>query len=216
MIISELFSNPIIRSLDLTDTFHQEDTMTLTEEEKREAGQLQMEERLRRTNPLAWENMKSKKRAEESEMVTRFLATRPGGDASHALIHFQSTQGNRPERSDIPTAPQAQLHTLTRPLSGSHPAFHPVLPYTNTFPISYSSPHDPTSSLVPIPGSSTQVQTTDAASPDTIVNTGQEDVRVPNAATFSPGPSSPSLIAKPGFENILAGEAEKMAQGKKT
>lgn len=203
--------------MDLTDTFHQEDTMTLTEEEKREAGQLQMEGRLRRTNHLAWEDLQSKKKAEESEMVMRHLATRPlGGDASQALIQFQSTPANQPERSDIPTAPQAQLNTLTSPISRPHPAFQPLFPFMNTLPVSRSSPHDPTSTLVPIPGSSTHVQTTEGALPDTIINAGQEEGRVHDAASFSSNPSSPSLKAKPGFENILARESEKRAQGRKT
>lgn len=54
-------SDPLIRSMDFTETFHQEDTIALTEEEKKEAEQLQKDEQLRRSDPAAYNEMMSKR-----------------------------------------------------------------------------------------------------------------------------------------------------------
>lgn len=52
----------IILSMDLTETFHKEDDMKLTDEEKKEAEQMQKDEQLRRRNPGAYNAMLAARR----------------------------------------------------------------------------------------------------------------------------------------------------------
>jgi hypothetical protein len=151
--------------MDLTDTFHQEDTITLTEEEKKEAGQLQMEERLRRKNPLAWDNLMAKQREEQSESIQRFLATRSVDDASQALMHFQSSRPSQHEGYDLPTALSDAFQMLTPPGFRPNPLYPTYEHFAKAFPLHGSSPYDPMRGLVPVPGSSTQVQTSATAFP---------------------------------------------------
>ncbi len=151
--------------MDLTDTFHQEDTVTLTEEEKKEAGQLQMEERLRRKNPLAWDNLVAKQREEQTESVQRFLATRSVDDASHALMHFQSSRLSQHEGYDLPRALTDAFHMPTPPGFRPNPMYPTNEHFAKAFPLHGSSPYDPMGGLVPIPGSNTQVQTSATALP---------------------------------------------------
>jgi hypothetical protein len=151
--------------MDLTDTFHQEDTITLTEEEKKEAGQLQMEERLRRKNPVAWDNLMAKQREEQSESIQRFLATRSVDDASQALMHFQSSRPSQNEGYDLPTAVSDAFQMLTPPGFRPNPMYPTYEHFAKAFPLHGSSPYDPMRGLVPVPGSNTQVQTSATAFP---------------------------------------------------
>ncbi|MCJ1466780.1 hypothetical protein MMC07_005400 [Pseudocyphellaria aurata] len=61
-ILNEHEDDPIIRSMDFTETFQREDTIVLTEEEKKEAEQLQKDEKLRRSDPVAYNDMINAKR----------------------------------------------------------------------------------------------------------------------------------------------------------
>ena len=54
---------PIIRSMDFTETFHKEDTVTLTAEEKAEASQWQKNEQLRRTDPASYNLLLDRRRS---------------------------------------------------------------------------------------------------------------------------------------------------------
>lgn len=61
--------------MDFTETFHQEDTIALTEEEKKEAEQLQKDEQLRRSDPAAYNEMMSKR--SRTNLVTPTAHTFP-------------------------------------------------------------------------------------------------------------------------------------------
>lgn len=66
---SNLDSNPLIRSMDFTETFHEEETDALTAEEKQEAEQLQKDEQLRRNNPVAYHSLMAKRRNDELRSI---------------------------------------------------------------------------------------------------------------------------------------------------
>lgn len=183
-----------------------------------------MGERLRRQNPLAYDNLMAKQRAEQSASIGRYLAGKPVGDVSQALMDFQSTGANQPAASRL------KLDLVTPPGFRPHPTYDPFVhvQYPNSFSLPSRSPYDATSSLMPIPGSSTQVQTIDTAPsmtktnagqddpPMMKTNAGQDDTILRSPGTLSSASLSPSFKANPRFENLLAREAEKMAQEKKT
>lgn len=73
---SDLLRNPIIRSMDLTESFQREDDATLTEEEKKEAEQLQKDEQLRRSDPAAYSALMSQRRQAQATMP---IMVAPGG-----------------------------------------------------------------------------------------------------------------------------------------
>jgi hypothetical protein len=214
---TKTFRKPIIRSMDFTDTFHQEDTVTLTEEEKKEAGQIQMEERLRRKNPLAWERQKAKQRVEQTESIQNFILTKSAGDPSQVLMDFQSSQSNPPGHSSLPTTSHPAWYSETPPGLPLNPV-SPLRESTqHSFPPPASSPWGPLRGLAPIPGSNTQVQPNPTILPERIGNASPENVKSHMAQTRSIGPFSAKFKANPRFENILTREAEKMAQqGKKS
>lgn len=201
--------------------------MTLTEEEKKEAAQLQMEERLRRQNPPAYDSLIAKQRADQSESIGRFLANKPVGDASQALIDFQSRRANQPEDSVLPTKDSPAKFELVTPKFRPHPTYHPSVHPPNTISLPSRGP----THLMPIPGSGTQVQSTDPNPPTimtnvgqddpptqmttTTINTGGDESKPGTPDTLPSGPTLPTFKAKPRFEHLLAGEAKKMAQEKK-
>lgn len=88
MIRSNLDRNPIIRSMDFTETFHQEDTNTLTVEEKQEAEQLQKDEQLRRKNPLAHNLLMAKRRHDQLQRVNAANSAGQGSREQYHSIHF--------------------------------------------------------------------------------------------------------------------------------
>ena len=60
--------NPVIRSIELTETFQEEDTVQLTAEEERQAQELAEENQLRRRDPVAY-NAKVVERARQREFA---------------------------------------------------------------------------------------------------------------------------------------------------
>lgn len=169
------FRNSTIRSLDLTDTFHQEDTVTLTEEEKKEATQIQQEERLRRQKPLTHENPMARQRAEQSESMGNSLAGKPvGGAASQALMNFQSTKANQPAGFDLPPKDlQATVDSVGSKFR-PHPTYHPSVQHPNTISLPRTAPHNTPNHLMPIPASSTQVQSNDPSPSTTVIGAGED------------------------------------------
>ena len=84
--------NPIIRSMDLTETFHQEDDMKLTDEEKKEAEQMQKDEQLRRRNPAAYDALRAARKEEELRSWRKSVAQAAQSDPIPAIRLF-GTQG---------------------------------------------------------------------------------------------------------------------------
>lgn len=62
--------------MDLTESFQREDDATLTEEEKKEAEQLQKDEQLRRSDPAAYSALMSQRRQAQATMP---IMVAPGG-----------------------------------------------------------------------------------------------------------------------------------------
>ena len=66
-------SDPIIRSIDLTETFQEEDTVELTAEELKEAQAIQEEAQLRRRNPAAYQaRIAARQKQQELEYRQRY------------------------------------------------------------------------------------------------------------------------------------------------
>ena len=82
----------IILSMDLTETFHQEDDMKLTDEEKKEAEQMQKDEQLRRRNPGAYSAMLAARR-EEPWHLGRISTVHPDLWTTNPASMPFSTQG---------------------------------------------------------------------------------------------------------------------------
>ena len=127
--------NPIIRSMDLTETFHQEDEMKLTEEEKKEAEQMQKDEQLRRRNPGAYSAMINARREEEWRSM-RTSAAQANLRASNPASRPFSTHGPLVSRS-FETADDAMLHGV--PASTS-PAMRDQLPKSAAITTTTDSP----------------------------------------------------------------------------
>ena len=119
--------NPIIRSMDLTETFHQEDEMKLTDEEKKEAEQMQKDEQLRRRNPAAYTAMLVARREEEwRAMRVNTAQTSP----------WFATPTSRPFSSQAtPTNPVGAVHNAL--LHDAPPSTAP--PMAKALPISVST-----------------------------------------------------------------------------
>lgn len=155
--LSNVYSDPIIRSMDFTETFHQEDTIALTEEEKKEAEQLQKDEQLRRSDPVAYSEMIAK-RSRGTHPVTptalTFQLLNPAFDspgqgfphfnpAIHSTgpeSHFFSfaamkTGQNNPflDRAAIPPLPESSFNAVSAATSPGRPP--PGLPGSQSMPL---------------------------------------------------------------------------------
>lgn len=71
--IADRANRPIVRSIDLTETFQEEDTVELTAEELKEARAIHEEAQLRRRDPAAWQAKKaSRQKQQELEYRQRY------------------------------------------------------------------------------------------------------------------------------------------------
>ena len=121
-ILAKHKQSPIIRSMDLTETFHQEDEMKLTDEEKKEAEQMQKDEQLRRRNPGAYNAMLVARREEEWRSRRISTAQANSWAATSASRPF-STQGSLTsphfesvEYALLHGAPPSTAPAMTNPL----------------------------------------------------------------------------------------------------
>lgn len=158
---SNVYSDPIIRSMDFTETFHQEDTIALTEEEKKEAEQLQKDEQLRRSDPAAYNELIAK-RGRWTNAVTSptntLQAFNPAFDSlgqgfphfnpalysteqeSHFLSLAAMTAGqNFPylDHAGIPPLPESPFNDVSAATSPGQPPL--VLPGTQPVPLGLST-----------------------------------------------------------------------------
>lgn len=165
--------------MDLTDTFHQEDTVTLTEEEKKEALRMQKEEsHLRRQNQLAHQALMAKQRAEQSVPIETVPASKPVFDATQAPMDFQPTKTNQPQGSDVTLKdPQGKLDSGP-PKYRPHPTYQPSGQHPSPISIPRPVPSDTPSHLMPIHASSTQVLLNNPT-PSTAVTTSAGEVEPP-------------------------------------
>lgn len=156
-----MYSEPIIRSMDFTETFHQEDTIALTEEEKKEAEQLQKDEQLRRSDPAAYSE-RIAKRSRFTIPVTSTAPTfqafnpafdspgqgfphfsppvQPTGPESHFLSLAAITTGQQfpfLDRATIPQLPKSPFNNVSAVTSPGLPPT--ALPGTQSMPLDLSS-----------------------------------------------------------------------------
>lgn len=154
---SNLNSDPIIRSMDFTETFQQEDTIVLTEEERKEAEQLQKDEKLRRSDPVAYNDMIIAKRNRWTNPVEStghaFQAFNPAfdspgqgfpdfspavpstGQEPHAFSIAAMTTGQRFPLLDytaVPALPQSPFYVVSAATSPGGPP--PALPEYQSVP----------------------------------------------------------------------------------
>ena len=169
-ILEDNKNNPFIRSIDLTETFHQEDNYHLTPEEKLEAIQLQKHHNLRRTDPEAYNKAIS---AQPSLKVPVSPgATSPSADP--AIQSFKATKAPVPipGRSNFKQLALAASKTFKLTSHAAH-----------TFPIaekptailegaisSYSTPFFGVEEPRPITTSSTVLDSTDTAAENPSTN----------------------------------------------
>ena len=163
---------------------------------------MQKEERLRRKNLLAHETLMAKQRVQQSGSIGNFPASKPVEDASHALVDHQSTKANQPEGSNIPpNDPQAKVDSVT-PKFRPHPTYNPSVHHPNTISIPRSDPHDTPSYLMPIRGSSTQVQSNEPNPSTTMASAGKDDPPTMTVSTGQHGSSTTNITA--GQDNSTA------------
>lgn len=157
---SNVYSDPIIRSMDFTETFHQEDTIALTEEEKKEAEQLQKDEQLRRNDPAAYNELIAK-RGRWTNSVTSpnmFQAFNPAFDSpGQGFPHFNPAIHSTEQQSHffslaamttgqsfpflhpagIPPLPESPFNAVSAATSPGRPPL--VLPGTQSMPLELST-----------------------------------------------------------------------------
>ena len=75
-VLTDPDSAPIICSIDLSETFQQEVDEPLTAEEQREAEQMVNDEKLRRTDPAAYEKVRLQRQAEQAKEQAQSLGLR--------------------------------------------------------------------------------------------------------------------------------------------
>lgn len=196
--------NSTIRSLDLTDTFHQEDTVTLTEEEKKEATQMQKEERrLRRQNQLAHEALMAKQKAGQSGPAGTVLTSKPVLNVTVTPMDFQSTKANQPQGFDRTLKdPQTQLDSMTSKFR-PHPTYQASMQHQNTTPLPRPASYETPSHLMPVPASSTQVQPKDPT-PSTLVTTSAGEDKLPVTAINSDQDNLPPTTKVSAGQDILS------------
>lgn len=140
--------------MDFTETFHQEDTIALTEEEKKEAEQLQKDEQLRRSDPVAYSEMIAK-RSRGTHPVTptapTFPLSNPGFDSpGQGFPHFNPAiystgqeshffslkTGQRfpfLDRAAIPPLPESSFNAVSAATSPGRPP--PGMPGSQSMPL---------------------------------------------------------------------------------
>ncbi|MCJ1478657.1 hypothetical protein MMC13_007338 [Lambiella insularis] len=116
-------NDSVIRSIDLTETFHQEVEEPLTAEEEREAKQMASDERLRRTDPAAYEKVRVRRLAELAEQQAKALRPIPAPMEAQTFVLNPNLNMETPPASSAMTnreweelrlkrQKQAELHSL--------------------------------------------------------------------------------------------------------
>lgn len=153
-ILAKYEGDPVIRSMDLTETFHQEDNMKLTAEEKKEALQMQRDEQLRRRNIGAYNAMIAARKEEEwrslrtstvqSAPLTASSASRPFstqgqlvnpafGVDDNGLRHGIPAHPSAALTNSLPQNNRSSIPASKKPSAPMSPAFGPG-PMNNTRP----------------------------------------------------------------------------------
>ena len=93
MIRSNLDRNPMIRAIDLTESFYQEDLNALTAEEKQEVEQLHRDGQLRRNNPSAYPSLMAQRRQDQYSPYS-LQGIAPRGTPQEHGIHIPNASLN--------------------------------------------------------------------------------------------------------------------------
>ena len=119
VLLTDEIRNPIIRSIDYTDTFHEEDKIILTIDEQREADQLRKDEQLRRSDPKNHELQMRKRREDQLRVIDpatiSMMSSAPAQDPNEIFLNHQFSHMSAPPR----THPSHDLQVgLKHPMAG--------------------------------------------------------------------------------------------------
>lgn len=205
--------------MDFTETFHQEEPISLTLEEKREAAQLQKDEQLRRADPVAYELQMRQRRWDQQRAIDEQIsATRaqqmqphvgPGPDPHETFLNFQNTTMHSP--------PPAQ-HTIPQrstidPMVGVELTTPALTQDPIPIPKSPLSLHLERAGLLPVQASNTRLQLRATESPEKHTHPSSDGHPFKKASTASPVPSSEALkvfTPFPALQNLLQREEMRM------
>lgn len=186
--------------MDFTETFHLEDTITLTAEEKEEADQLQKDECLRRTNPAAYVSLLAKRSTIAGLTAPR--APNPFEYGDNYRVN-EADRSVRPWPIDTSYGSSGVVNTLSPRTSAT--SIVSLLPNAN---VSRGSNPE---GLTPIPASSTQVQSNVPTPSEKQIRSAEVKSLSEQAVSSSSSPSR-TIKAHPRFQKLLESEAARMAR----
>ena len=207
--------------MDFTETFHQEDTITLTLEEKREADQLQRDEQLRRADPVAYELQVNKRKSNQQRAIDGQVSSiraqntqpplLPTQDPHEAFLAFQNSRifdlhGNNYNNN----APQSNIGD---PMAGIE--ITSIFPTQDPIPKSPLSVHLETAGLPPIQAANTRMQFRATQSPEereVVTNRNAKVQESPPDLATRLSETVRSFVPYPQLQNLLDREAAKMGR----
>lgn len=218
--------------MDFTETFHVEDTITLTLEERREADQLQRDEKLRRADPAAYDLQLRKRRIEQQREIDAQLSSiraqnvqnplAPAQDPHEAFLNFQigristdHTNALPCSTSDLMTGIETTPLAPTRdpdPMTGVETT--PSAPTRDPVSKSPLSTYLEAADLPPVQASNTRIQFRASQSPEQEGRATNLTPRAPKPTTSPPwSPETLKAFAPyPILQNMLEREAQKRAK----
>lgn len=206
--------------MDFTETFHQEDTITLTLEEKREADQLLRDEQLRRADPAAYELQVNKRKINQERAIAAQVSSiraqnaqpplLPTQDPHEAFLAFQNSRIFDVHGNNHNNALQSNIGD---PMIGIETTS--IVPTQDPIPKSPLSVHLETAGLPPIQAANTRMQFRATQSPEEREVATDQNAKVqestPALATRL-SETSRSFVPYPQLQNLLDREAAKMGR----
>ncbi|KAL8824423.1 MAG: hypothetical protein Q9191_005064 [Dirinaria sp. TL-2023a] len=187
--------NPVFRSIELTETFQEEDTLQLTPEEERQAQQIAEENRLRRRNPAAYNaKMVERARQREFELQQRYHNQYGQGFRSKLNSNGPSTSSKALVNNH---GIQSPGNSNESPLTGetperAPPATHQGDPFKNADPFSRNT--------VPVLGVNTAIREAATLSPEK----SKDDIARKDRAETEPLEYAKSAAAGSPFQSTLS------------
>ena len=194
--LANRYRNPVFRSIELTETFQEEDTVQLTPEEERQAQQIAAESQLRRRDPDAY-NAKMIERARQRDFQLQEKYHKQYGQG----FRYQSTS-NGPLISSNSVTNVPRTNPPEYPHWGSLPVLSPQFAPAGTHQDTPSVPAEPYSSNVALVlGVNTTVREAATLSPekskDRIVTTDRaetEPLENANSTVVDSAIQMPSVV----------------------
>lgn len=211
--------------MDFTETFHQEDTTTLTAEEWREAEQLLKDEQLRRTDPAAYDSLTRKRRVDQQHAVDTYLNMGRNNNFTETSLDFQLSRAAKPLLTAQRPYQNSSIYDMTSRVQGSsslpvsvenvneHPFPEELATSESRFEErpAFEQPPLGLPSVSPIPAANTRIQTCATLSPERLDNHIAEQLK---ANKYSPRSESSQVSAGfkayPHLQNMLEREMARM------